>query len=151
MPGDVVLAGRYRLLDMVGRGGTGAVWRALDDVLDREVAVKEVLTPAGVTGESADGREAPWYARTMREARAAARLRHPSVITVYDVITRDGRPWIVMEFYSARRPGSAHIATLAGHRGPVTGLAVNRDGDAMATTGVDNAVRLWDLAPHART
>jgi serine/threonine protein kinase len=129
MPGNAVLAGRYRLLDMVGRGGMGAVWRALDDVLDREVAVKEVLTPAGVTGESADGREAPWYARTIREARAAARLRHPSVITVYDVITHDGRPWIVMD----RVRGDPRHPVLHG------------------AGAVDNAVRLWDLAPHTRT
>ncbi|WP_433041157.1 serine/threonine-protein kinase [Dactylosporangium sp. CS-033363] len=92
-----VVAGRYRLLRVVGRGGMGRVWQARDEVLDREVAVKEILPIAGV----APGRTDIWE-RTIREARTAARLRHPSLIRVYDVQFADGRPWIVMEYVEGR-------------------------------------------------
>ncbi|WP_433200861.1 serine/threonine-protein kinase [Dactylosporangium sp. CS-047395] len=92
-----VVAGRYRLLRVVGRGGMGRVWQARDEVLDREVAVKEILPIAGV----APGRTDIWE-RTIREARTAARLRHPSLVRVYDVHFADGRPWIVMEYVEGR-------------------------------------------------
>lgn len=71
----------------------GVVWRALDEVLNREVAVKEVRAPAGLG--TAD--EQRLYARLEREAWAAGRISHRNVVTVYDVATEDGRPWIVME------------------------------------------------------
>ncbi|MFE7167566.1 serine/threonine-protein kinase [Streptomyces sp. NPDC057616] len=88
-----VIAGRYRLLTPLGQGGMGTVWRARDEVLHREVAVKEVRAPAGL--EASDvGR---MYARLEREAWAAARVANRNVVTVYDVATEDGRPWIVME------------------------------------------------------
>ncbi|MEV3993246.1 serine/threonine-protein kinase [Streptomyces sp. NPDC049837] len=87
------VAGRYRLLSPLGQGGMGVVWRAQDEVLGREVAVKEVRAPAGLG--SAD--EQRLYARLEREAWAAARVSHRGVVTVYDVATEDGRPWIVME------------------------------------------------------
>ncbi|MFD9483545.1 serine/threonine-protein kinase [Streptomyces sp. NPDC059991] len=88
-----VIGGRYRLLSPLGRGGMGEVWRARDEVLGREVAVKEVRAPAGL--DSPD--EQRLYARLEREAWAAARISHRNVVTVYDVATHDGRPWIVME------------------------------------------------------
>ncbi|WP_078622381.1 serine/threonine-protein kinase [Streptomyces sp. NRRL S-244] len=88
-----VISGRYLLLDQLGRGGMGIVWRARDEVLGREVAVKEVRAPAGLDG-AAIGR---MYRRLEREAWAAARVSHRGVVTVYDVATDDGRPWIVME------------------------------------------------------
>ncbi len=88
-----VIAGRYRLLSPLGEGGMGTVWRARDEVLRREVAVKEVRAPAGLP--EADVRR--MYARLEREAWAAARVAHRNVVTVYDVATDDGRPWIVME------------------------------------------------------
>ncbi|ORT60086.1 serine/threonine-protein kinase [Streptomyces sp. CB03238] len=91
--GARMVAGRYRLLGPLGRGGMGVVWRARDEVLGREVAVKEVRAPAGLG--SAD--EQRLYARLEREAWAAARISHRNVVTVYDVATEDGRPWIVME------------------------------------------------------
>ncbi|MFH8790417.1 serine/threonine-protein kinase [Streptomyces roseoverticillatus] len=91
-PGRVV-AGRYRLLEQLGRGGMGVVWRARDEVLDRDVAVKEVRAPAGLL----DHEVRQLYVRLEREARAAARIAHPHVVTVFDVASDEGRPWIVME------------------------------------------------------
>ncbi|MER5178050.1 serine/threonine-protein kinase [Streptomyces sp. NPDC002896] len=87
------IAGRYRLLAPLGEGGMGTVWRARDEVLGREVAVKEVRAPAGLPASDVDR----LYARLEREAWAAARIPHRNVVTVYDVATEEGRPWIVME------------------------------------------------------
>ncbi|WP_235452960.1 serine/threonine-protein kinase [Streptomyces olivochromogenes] len=88
-----VIAGRYRLLSPLGEGGMGTVWRARDEVLHREVAVKEVRAPAGLSGPEVER----MYARLEREAWAAARVANRNVVTVYDVAAQDGRPWIVME------------------------------------------------------
>jgi len=88
-----LLAGRYRVVAQLGRGGMGVVWRAIDEVLGREVAVKELRTYSDADGpELADLR-----LRMQREARAAARMRHAGVIAVHDVAEVDGRPLIVME------------------------------------------------------
>ncbi|MEU8946304.1 serine/threonine-protein kinase [Streptomyces sp. NPDC048489] len=88
-----VIAGRYSLLSRLGAGGMGTVWRAQDEVLHREVAIKEVRPPVGLS-EAAVER---MYTRLEREAWAAARVSHPNVVTVYDVAMEEGRPWIVME------------------------------------------------------
>ncbi|MEU9168135.1 protein kinase [Streptomyces sp. NPDC048420] len=88
-----VIAGRYRLLSPLGEGGMGTVWRARDEVLHREVAVKEVRAPHGLPTHEVER----MYARLEREAWAAARVANRNVVTVYDVATEDGRPWIVME------------------------------------------------------
>jgi len=92
-----VLAGRYRLLSVLGRGGMGQVWLAEDEVLGRRVAVKEIRFPSGLP---ADEREVQ-RERTLREARLTARLSHPGIITVYDVVSEDGSPYIVMELITA--------------------------------------------------
>ncbi|MFI9807078.1 serine/threonine-protein kinase [Streptomyces sp. NPDC052301] len=90
---DRVIAGRYRLLTPLGEGGMGTVWRARDEVLHREVAVKEVRAPAGLAASDVER----MYARLEREAWAAARVANRNVVTVYDVALEGGRPWIVME------------------------------------------------------
>jgi tRNA A-37 threonylcarbamoyl transferase component Bud32 len=93
-----VVAGRYYLQDPIGRGAMGTVWRARDTLLARDVAVKEVVLRGASTPEDRRVR----YERTLREARTAARLNHPSVVTVFDVVEADGSPWIVMELVQAR-------------------------------------------------
>jgi tRNA A-37 threonylcarbamoyl transferase component Bud32 len=93
-----VIAGRYRLQDPIGRGAMGTVWRAWDEILDREVAVKELRIRDSLTADE----RAKAYQRTHREARTAARLSHPGVVTVFDVAEEDGRPWIIMELVEAR-------------------------------------------------
>ncbi len=93
-----LVAGRYRLLSPLGSGGMGTVWRAEDVVLGREVAVKEVTFPQGLSDADRDVlRE-----RTRREARAAARLDHPSAVTVFDVVEEGDAPYLVMELVEAR-------------------------------------------------
>ncbi|SOB83663.1 protein kinase domain-containing protein [Streptomyces sp. 1331.2] len=92
-----LLAGRYELGERLGRGGMGTVWRAWDRMLDREVAVKE-LTVNHLPEEDLQ----ILHARMKREASAAARIKHPGVITVHDVLEQDGRPWIVMELVDGR-------------------------------------------------
>ncbi|MEU4540791.1 serine/threonine-protein kinase [Streptosporangium sp. NPDC023825] len=89
-----LVAGRYRLIDVLGRGGMGTVWRARDESLHRQVAVKELILPDHL---DISARET-LYKRMQREARAAAQLKHPAIITVHDhVVEADGRPWIVTE------------------------------------------------------
>jgi eukaryotic-like serine/threonine-protein kinase len=93
-----VVAGRYALTDVLGRGGMGTVWLATDQVLERQVALKEVTFSIDLTDEERQIlRE-----RTMREARAAARLDHPHVTTVYDVVEEAGKPWLFIEYVAAR-------------------------------------------------
>ncbi len=93
-----VIAGRYRLLAPIGRGAMGVVWRARDQLLDRDVAIKEVLISAMLSPQE----RANAYQRTLREAKTAARLNHPGVVTVYDVAEDEGRPWIIMQLVSAQ-------------------------------------------------
>src|SRR5262245_60407384 len=87
------LASRYLLLRPLGSGGMGTVWLARDETLDREVAVKELRFPDGLDQR----KRAELVARVMREAEVTARLRHPSIVGVHDVLVEGGKPWIVME------------------------------------------------------
>jgi eukaryotic-like serine/threonine-protein kinase len=93
-----VVAARYELLDLVGHGAMGTVWRARDLRLDREVAIKEVRLPGPMTAHD----RSVLRERSLREARVAARLTHPGVVTVHDVIEADGSPWIIMELVPSR-------------------------------------------------
>src|SRR4051794_5491547 len=88
------LAGRYRLIELVGRGGMAEVWRGEDVRLGRPVAVKLIVS---VRGDRADAADEVW-----REARDAARLVHPNVVDVYDVGGDRGRMFIVMEWMAGR-------------------------------------------------
>ncbi|WP_328494470.1 serine/threonine protein kinase [Streptomyces sp. NBC_00414] len=98
-----LIADRYRLLDKLGHGGMGTVWRAKDETVDREVAVKEPRVPDHLP----EREQANVHERMRREARAAARLDHPAVVNVHDVAVVDGRPWIVMELVRGRSLGAA--------------------------------------------
>ena len=90
MQSQQLIAGRYQVLRAIGRGGMGTVWLCRDEVLGREVAVKQM---SALPGESATETK-----RAMREARSAAALNHPNAVAVYDVVTHDERPWLVMEY-----------------------------------------------------
>ncbi|KOX14215.1 serine/threonine-protein kinase [Nocardiopsis sp. NRRL B-16309] len=103
-----LLASRYRLEEVLGTGGMGRVWKGTDTLLDRPVAVKELTTPANLPPHEIE----VLRTRMLREARSAAQLSHPSIITVFDVAEEDGRPWIVMELV----------------RGPSLGDLVKADG-----------------------
>jgi eukaryotic-like serine/threonine-protein kinase len=92
------VAGRYRLVRMLGAGGMGTVWEAQDELLGRVVAIKEVAPPPELTEDEAD----LLRKRTVREASTAARISHPNVTTVYDVVVADDEPWIVMELVPSR-------------------------------------------------
>ncbi|MET8409214.1 protein kinase [Streptomyces sp. NPDC005195] len=88
-----VIAGRYRLEARIGRGGMGVVWRATDQLLGRQVAVKELALDDSLSADEALQQRD----RTRREARAVARLHHPHIIVVHDVVEEADRPYIVME------------------------------------------------------
>ncbi|MEV5351630.1 serine/threonine-protein kinase [Streptomyces sp. NPDC052693] len=93
-----LLAGRYRLGKVLGRGGMGTVWRAQDETLGRTVAVKELRFPGNIDEDE----KRRLITRTLREAKAIARIRNNSAVTVYDVVQEDDRPWIVMELVEGK-------------------------------------------------
>ncbi len=107
---DGLIAGRYHLVAPVGSGGTATVYRGLDILLDREVAVKKLtLTPTADAGMHTEAVE-----RTFREARAAARIRHPGVAAIYDVVSGEDSPYIVMQLIKGRP-----LAELIAEQGPL--------------------------------
>lgn len=96
-----LVAGRYRLAERIGRGGMGTVWRAEDELLGRQVAVKKLRVPPHLN----DDERETLYERTRREARSAARIAHPNVVVVHDVVEDEGLPCIVMEYVRSRTLG----------------------------------------------
>ena len=90
-PGHL-LTGRYRLISVIGRGGMGVVWRGRDELLNRDVAVKEILWP-----HLTDEEQQIASRRAVREAQMAGRLSHHNVVRIYDIVEEDGHPSIVME------------------------------------------------------
>ncbi|MBT2384627.1 serine/threonine-protein kinase [Streptomyces sp. ISL-11] len=117
-----LLAGRYRLGDVLGRGGMGTVWRATDETLGRTVAVKELRFPANIDEDE----KRRLITRTLREAKAIARIRSNGAVTVYDVVHEDDRPWIVMELIEGRSLADAirEDGPLQWRRAAEVGLAV---------------------------
>ncbi|MDX3226399.1 protein kinase domain-containing protein [Streptomyces sp. ME19-01-6] len=106
-----LLAGRYRLGEVLGQGGMGTVWRAHDETLGRTVAVKELRFPSSVDEDE----KRRLITRTLREAKAIARIRSNGAVTVYDVVDEDDRPWIVMELIEGRS-----LADVVRDDGPLT-------------------------------
>ncbi|WST39643.1 protein kinase [Streptomyces sp. NBC_01167] len=117
-----LLAGRYRLGGVLGRGGMGTVWRAVDETLGRTVAVKELRFPTSIDDEE----KRRLITRTLREAKAIARIRNNSAVTVYDVVDEDDRPWIVMELVEGKSLAEAvrEDGTLTPRRAAEVGLAI---------------------------
>ncbi|NGO73368.1 serine/threonine-protein kinase, partial [Streptomyces boncukensis] len=116
------LAGRYRIGERLGRGGMGTVWRAWDELLGRQVAVKELRLDEGPSEQEARKlRE-----HTLREARTVAQLGHPNVLVVHDVVEQDGRPWIVMELVDGQS-----LADRIGAEGPLEPREAARVGLAL--------------------
>ncbi|MBL1081438.1 serine/threonine protein kinase [Streptomyces actinomycinicus] len=117
-----LIAGRYRLEERIGRGGMGVVWRASDQLLGRQVAVKELLSDDSLPDEDARRRRD----RSFREARAVCQLRHPHIIVVHDVVEQDERPYLVMELIDG---GS--LADRIARQGPVDAAEAARVGIAL--------------------
>ncbi|WP_210407946.1 serine/threonine-protein kinase [Allokutzneria sp. NRRL B-24872] len=136
-----LLGGRYRLGELIGRGGMGSVWGAVDEMLRRDVAVKEVTAPAWVSDEE----RRSLADRTMREARAAARISHPNVVTVYDVVDEDGRPWIVMEL--VRAPSLAQVVERDGALAPSRVAAIALQVFAALSAAHEHGILHRDVKP----
>lgn len=117
-----LLAGRYRLGEVLGRGGMGTVWRARDEILGRTVAVKELRFPNSVDEDE----KRRLITRTLREAKAIARIRNNGAVTVYDVVDEDDRPWIVMELVEGRSLADVvrDDGALTPYRAAEVGLAI---------------------------
>jgi serine/threonine protein kinase len=138
----MLIAGRYRLLEPVGSGGMGRVWLARDEMLDRDVAVKEFVPPEWMTEDE----QTRLRDRTLREARSAGRLNHPHVVRVYDVVHADGLPWIVMEYVPSR---SLHqVINEDGPFAPAAAAQIGLDVLSALTAAHRAGVLHRDVKPH---
>ncbi|MFI6497275.1 serine/threonine-protein kinase [Nonomuraea typhae] len=96
--GHHLLAGRYRLIERLGEGGAGTVWRAADETLHRAVAVKQVRVPRGLSPQERN----EFAHHAIDEARAAGRLRDPAIVVIHDVVLEGDQPWIIMDLATGR-------------------------------------------------
>jgi eukaryotic-like serine/threonine-protein kinase len=130
-PGSTI-AGRYRLLHQLGMGGMGSVWLARDKSLDRQVAVKSVRASLGTDGT--DGTDGPSLGeqRAMREARLIARVNHAHAVAIYDVVTHERQPWLVMEYVPSR-----NLAEVVREHGPLDPERAAEVGAQVASAMVD--------------
>ncbi|MFC4373065.1 protein kinase [Nocardia halotolerans] len=119
------IAEHYRLVERIGSGGTGVVWRAVDERLQRSVAVKQIhIKPSLPEAERDVLRQ-----RAIREARNAARFQHPNAIVVFDITEHNGDPCLVMEYLK-----SVSLAGELGQKGPLPLLEVARIGEQVASS-----------------
>ena len=139
-PGELV-AGRYRVVSVVGRGAMGVVWLARDERLQRDVAIKELRLDTDVDGDAAGDA----VQRTMREGRIGARLRHPNAIAVHDVVMHDGMPCLVMEYLPAE--SLAEVAATRGGLPPGDVAAIGAQVAAALAEAHANGVVHRDVKP----
>jgi eukaryotic-like serine/threonine-protein kinase len=130
-PGTTI-AGRYRVLHQLGMGGMGSVWLARDTSLDRQVAVKSVRASLGTDGTDGTGGPSLGEQRAMREARLIARVNHSHAVAIYDVVTHEHQPWLVMEYVPSR-----NLSELVRERGPLDPARAAEIGAQVASALVD--------------
>ncbi|MEV5750570.1 serine/threonine-protein kinase [Actinoallomurus sp. NPDC052308] len=127
-----LLGERYRVAESLGHGGMGAVWRARDELLGRDVAVKELVFPPNLSTHDKE----VMRGRMMREARTAARLSHPGVVRIFDVVEAEERPWIVMELI----PSARSLSEILHEDGPIAPAEAARIGlEVLAALSVAHA------------
>ncbi|MFE8911659.1 protein kinase [Streptomyces globisporus] len=125
VPSGRVIDGRFTLVERLGSGGMGMVWRARDEALHRDVALKEVRPPDPALAEYDPEGARTLRARVLREARALARVDHPNVVTVHHIVDpgEDGYPWIVMELVAG---SSLHDRLSTGPMEPADAAGLGR-------------------------
>ena len=121
------IGNRYRLEQRIGAGAMGAVWRGTDELLNRTVAVKELLAVAEQAAAAGGDAVEEWRQRLMREGRIGARLQHPHVISMFDVVVHDERPWLVMEYLPSKS-----LAGMLNENGPMEPRVVAEIGRQVA-------------------